>query len=161
MRRLMGSGCRTCFPIPLERSREFGRTRRASLIREFNSKIFPPTPEDLPAEEKSKDAEAATAKPSTEEAPVVSGDATDEPQAKKVKTSTEDLGKDDWEAIEKPNEASSDHAADMSKEGETVEAVELGGSDGKKVEKLVAQQEEGTGASVEYGQPENKLAKDW
>lgn len=161
MRRLMGSGCRTCYPAHLERIREFGRTRRALLTRGFNSKIFPPTPEDLPAEEKSKDAEAATAKPSTEEASVVSDDATNEPQAKKLKTSTEDLGKDDWEAIEKPNEVSSDHAADMSKEGEKVEAVKLGGSDGEKVEKLVAEQEEGTGASVGYGQPENKLAKDW
>ncbi|KAL9070688.1 MAG: hypothetical protein Q9161_004742 [Pseudevernia consocians] len=131
---------------------------------EWLPKIFPPTPEpeDLPTREEPAEAGAATAKPSTGEASAVSKDtSTGEPEAKKLKTSVEDLGNDDWEAVEKPTEATSDQAADTTKEGEKVEAVELGGSDGEKVEKPVAEQKEGTGASVGHSQPENMLAKDW
>ena len=164
MRGLMGSGYRTSCPIPLARSREFGISRRALLIQRFYSKIFPPTPEpeDLPTREEPAEAGAATAKPSTGEASAVSKDtSTGEPEPKKLKTSVEDLGNDDWEAVEKPTEATSDQAADTTNEGEKVEAIELGGSDGEKVEKPVAEQNEGTGASVGHSQPENMLAKDW
>ncbi len=158
----MGSGYRTSCPVPLERSQELGRTRRALLIQRLYSKIFPPTPEDLPAkDEPAAEAEAATAKPSTEDASVVSKDTADERQAKKLKASTEDLGSDDWETVEKPNETISDQAADTSEEVEKVEAVKLGGSDGEEAEKPVVEPEEGTGASVGHGQPENTLAKDW
>lgn len=49
----------------------------------------------------------------------------------------------------------------MSEDGEKVEAVELGASDGEKVEKPVVEEKEGAGASGGHGQPENMLAKDW
>ena len=42
-----------------------------------------------------------------------------------------------------------------------MEAVELRGSEGEKVEKPVAEQREGAGAGVGHSQPENMLAKDW
>ena len=157
----MGSGYRKSCPVPLERNQEYGRTRGALLIQRLHSKIFPPTQEDLPTKDEPAEAEAAAAKPSTGDASVVSKDTADERQAKKLKTSTEDLGSDDWETVEKPNEAISDQAADTSEEGEKVEAVQLGGSDGEEVEKRVVEQKEGTGASVGHGQPENTLAKDW
>lgn len=129
---------------------------------EWLPKIFPPRPEDLPTKEEPAEAGAATAKPSTEEASAASNETTDEPQAKKLKTSTEDLDKDDWEAVEKPTEATADEAADtLGEEGEKVEAAELGGSDGEKVEKPVAEQKGGTGTSVGHAQPESTLAKDW
>lgn len=114
----------------------------------------------MSTKEEPREAEAATAKPSTQEASTVSNDTTDEPQAKKLKTSTDDLGKDDWETVEKPNEASSDQAKNLNEKGEKVEAV-AGGSVREDVEKPVAEQKEGAGASVVHGQPENMLAKDW
>ena len=49
----------------------------------------------------------------------------------------------------------------MSEEGEKVEAVELGGSDGEKIEKPGVEEREGIEASGGHGQPENLLAKDW
>ena len=160
MRGLMGSGCRTSCPIPLERSPELGRTRRTLLIRGICSKIFPPTPEDLSAKEEPAESESLPAKPAAGEAPAVSKDtSTGAPQAKKLNTSTEDLGKDDWEAVEKPNEATSDEAADMSEEGEKVEAVEFGGSDGEKVGKSIEKQKGESKADAV--QSENMLAKDW
>lgn len=55
----------------------------------------------------------------------------------------------------------SDLAADLSEEGEKVEAVELGGSDGEKIEKPGVEEGEGIGASVGHSQTENMLAKDW
>lgn len=148
-------------PIP---SHPTGRKAKNQSKREFltchysHSKIFPPTPEDLASEDGPTEAEAATVKePLSEEASVVSNDAASEPQAKKLKTSTEDLDKDDWEAVEKPSET----ATDVSEEGEEVEAVGLGGSgsDGEKVEKNVVGRKEETKAGVL--QPENTLAKDW
>ncbi len=61
--------------------------------------------------------------------------------------------------MEKPNEATYDDAADLTEEGEKVEAVELGGSDGEKIEKPVEKQKgESVAGTV---QPENILAKDW
>ena len=131
------------------------------LIHGINSKIFPPTPEDLPKNEEPTEAEVTTAKPSTEEVSTVSNDAINEPHAKKLKASTEDLAKDDWETVEKPNEAILDQEADLSEEGEKVEAVDLDGSDGEKVEKPVAEQNKETRASVGIDQPKNMLAKDW
>lgn len=97
------------------------------------------------------------------DASAVNNDAAGEPQAKKLKTSTEDLDKDDWEAVEKPSET----ATDASGEGEEVEAAELGGSDGEKVERTVVEEKEGTVAEEKEEtkagglQPENTLAKDW
>lgn len=139
--------------------RETGKPRANVSLR--SSKIFPPTPEDLPGkEEEPAEAEAATAKPSTgEAASAVSNDATDESHTKKLKTSTGDLGKDDWEAVEKPNETTSDEAGDIGEEGEKVEAAGLGGSEGEKVEKPVGKQ--GGESKAGAVQPENMLAKDW
>ncbi|KAF6232562.1 hypothetical protein HO173_009230 [Letharia columbiana] len=127
---------------------------------EWLPKIFPPTPEDLSAKEEPAESESLPAKPAAEEAPAVSKDtSTGAPQARKLKTSTEDLGKDDWEAVEKPNEATSDEAADMSEEGEKVEAVEFGGSDGEKVGKSIEEQK--GESKTDAVQSENMLAKDW
>ena len=111
----------------------------------LSRKIFPPTPEDLSAEEQ------AAASETNEDAPTVSKDTTanSEPQSKKLKTSTEDLDTDDWEAVEKP---------DMSEEGEKVEAVKFGGNDGQKIEKVVGEKQK---AESEAVQPENILTKDW
>lgn len=130
-----------------------------------SSKIFPPTPDDLPAEE----GNPAKSETATEEAPApVSEDTTtttSESQNKKLKTSTteaEDLGKDDdWEAVEKPtaSEETAAAATDMSEgEGEKVEAVE---SDGEKVEKPVidAAGKQMKGGAVQL--ESNMLAKDW
>ena len=119
----------------------------------YSSKIFPPTQEDLPANENPAESET------TEDAPAVSKDtSSSEPQSKKLKTSTtEDLGNEDWEAVEKPTSDEAAAAADMSEEGEKVEAVELGGSDGEKIEKPAVVGEQKGGAV----QPENMLAKDW
>ena len=131
-------------------------SKRTSNTLSLSSKIFPPTPEDLPFKE-----EPAESKP-TEEVRAVSKDTTttSETQPKRFNASTEDLGKDDWEAVEKPNEAASDETADMSDEGEKVEAVELGGSDGEKIEKpVIEQQKEKSKAGAV--QSENMLAKDW
>ena len=113
----------------------------------LSRKIFPPTPEGLPAKEQAAEPET------NEDAPAVSKDTTanSEPQSKKLKTSTDDLDQDDWEAVEKP---------DMSEEGEKVEAVEFAGGEGEKVEKTVGGKQE---AGLEAGavQPENILTKDW
>lgn len=76
-----------------------------------------------------------------------------------LKTSTDDLGKDDWETVEKPSVPTSEQASDMNEEGESVEAAELGGSEEGKPEKPLGKQKEESKASVI--QPENVLAKDW
>ena len=117
-------------------------------ISSLSSKIFPPTPEDLPAEEQAARSET------DEDAPAVSKDTTanSEPQSKKLKTSTEDLDQDDWEAVEKP---------DMSEEGEKVEAVELSGNDDQKVEKTVGGEKQKGESEAATMQPENILTKDW
>ena len=120
-------------------------------------KIFPPTPEDIPVEKEPTEAETTSGESTIESASAVSNDNTtdDQPQAKKLKTSTEDLEKDDWEAIEKPSET----AAEMSEEGEKVEAGEVGGSDGETLEKPVRDEKYETNAGV--AQQRNMLAKDW
>ena len=113
----------------------------------LSSKIFPPTPEDISAEEQAAGSETK------EDAPVVSKDTTanSEPQSKKLKTSSEDSDKDDWEAVEKP---------DMSEEGEKVDAVEFGGNNGQKVEKTVGEKPKAD-SKAGAAQPENILTKDW
>ncbi|CAD6587094.1 MAG: hypothetical protein ASARMPREDX12_002745 [Alectoria sarmentosa] len=124
---------------------------------EWLPKIFPPTPEDIPVEKEPTEAETTSGESTIESASAVSNDNTtdDQPQAKKLKTSTEDLEKDDWEAIEKPSET----AAEMSEEGEKVEAGEVGGSDGETLEKPVRDEKYETNAGV--AQQRNMLAKDW
>lgn len=160
----MGSGYRTFYPGSTDQKKQ---NHKKSNVSFQSSKIFPPTPDDLPTEE-GNPAESETA---TEEAPAaVSEDTTttSEPQSKKLKTSTteaEDLGKDDdWEAVEKPT-ASDETAAvaavatDMSEgEGEKVEAVE---SDGEKVEKPVVDAEEKQTKGGAVLPENNMLAKDW
>ena len=119
-----------------------------------SSKIFPPTSEDLAANDVPAEPET------TEEASTVSKDSTSrESQTQKLRESTEDLGKDDWEAVEKPTEATSDEAVDLNEEGEKVEAVALGGSDGEEIEKP-AEKQEGK-AKAGTVPPVNMLAKDW
>ena len=129
---------------PLDAEKPEQKVTNISLL---SSKIFPPTPEDLSAKEQAAGSET------DEDAPAVSKTtkANSEPQSKKLKTSTEDLDKDDWEAVEKP---------DMSEEGEKVEAVENADNDGQKVEKTVGEKQK---AETKAGavQPENLLTKDW
>ena len=129
---------------PLNVGKYMQRKAKTNLL---SRKIFPPTPEDLPAKEQAAESET------NEDAPAVSKDTTanGEPQSKKLKTSTEDLDQDDWEAVEKP---------DMSEDGEKVESVESRGHDGQKVEKSVAEKQT---AESEAGavQSENILTKDW
>ena len=118
----------------------------------LSSKIFPPTPGDFPTKENPAESET------TEEASAVSKDTTaSEPQTKQLKPSTEGLGNDDWETVEKPNEATSDEATDVS---EKVQAGKLGGSDGEEIEKPVEEKQKGESkaGAVQQG---NMLAKDW
>lgn len=97
----------------------------------------------------------------TEEASAVSNDTTArEPRRKKLKTSTEDLDNDDWETVEKPDEATTDEPADVSDEGGKAQAGELRGSDGEKIEKPVEEKQNGESEAGAV-QPENMLAKDW
>ena len=118
----------------------------------LSSKIFPPTPGDLPTKENPAESGAK------DEASAVSTDTTaSEPQTKKLKPSTEDLGNDDWETVEKPNEAISDEATDVSGK---VQAGKLGGSDGEEIEKPVEEKQKGE-SKASAVQPENMLAKDW
>ena len=134
-----------------EREAEQKKSNSPSL----SSKIFPPTLEDLPAKENPAESET------TEEASAVSKDTTaSEPQSKKLKTSTEDLDNDDWETVEKPDEATSDEPTDVSEEGGKAQAGELRGSDGEKIEKPVEEKQKGESEAGAV-QPENMLAKDW
>ena len=127
---------------------------KRSLIRPFylSSKIFPPTPDDLPAQELPAESEEASA---------VSKDTTaSEPRSKKLKTSTGDLDNDDWETVEKPDEATSEEPTDVSEEGGKAQAGELRGSDGEKIEKPVEETQKGASEAGAV-RPENMLAKDW
>lgn len=157
MRGLMGSGCRT-FYLSKDPPRWKEKQSNRSLIRPFylSSKIFPPTPDDLPAKEEDP-AESEV----TEEASAVSQDATaGEPQSKKLKTSTGDLDNDGWETVEKPDEATSEEPTDVSGEGGKVQAGELRGGDGEKIEKTVEETQKGASEAGAM-RPENMLAKDW
>ena len=127
------------------------KMEKLTCLCHLSSKIFPPTPQDLPSkEEDTAEASNNPLKASTSEASAAINDPTTEPQTKKLKTSTSELGNDDWEAIEKPtNEAtatSDNAAADMSEEG-----VEK-----DKVEKVVGKAKAGS-----VGLENNMLAKDW
>lgn len=129
---------------PLNAGSYMQRKANTNLL---SRKVFPPTPEDLPTKEQAAESET------NEDAPAVSKDTTanSESQGRKLKTSTEDLDQDDWEAVEKP---------DMSEDGKKVEPLESGGNDGQKVEKSVAEKQI---AESEAGavQSENVLTKDW
>ena len=135
----------------------------------LSSKIFPPTPQDLPStEEDTAEASTITSKPSAPEASVATNDPTAEPQTKKLKTSASELSNEDWEAVEKPpNEATatSDNAAAESREaGEKAKGAELDdeSDDGEKVEKVVGKGEGDRTAKTGGVQLENNmLAKDW
>ena len=131
--------------------------QKLTCLCHLSSKIFPPTPEDLPSEEEDT-AEASTtpSKPSTSEASAAINDPTAEPQTKKLKTSTSELGNDDWEAIEKPtNEATA--TSDNAAAGMSEEEVEK-----DKVEKFVGKGEgDGTAKAGSAGLENNMLAKDW
>ena len=122
-----------------------------------HSKIFPPTPDDLPPE-KPAPKDAAT----TEQAPAANPDTTTttEPSAEELKPEAEDIDKD-WEPVEKPSETASEKTTDISEEGEKVEAPDLGGSDGEKVEKpetkAVVEEAAATGKVL----PQSSLEKDW
>lgn len=167
MRGLMGCGCRMwgffcclCLVVPvvLDCQKE---SMNANASSSPSSKIFPPTPSDLPSTENPSTVEGEEGK---EEASTVNTDIAGEPQTKKVKTSAEELDKDEWETIEKPSET----GTDVSEEGVEVEAeAVVGGSEvGKTVgdagegkEVAVAEREE----EMKAGglQPGNMLARDW
>lgn len=164
MRGLMGNGYRTFYPRSAGKKKQ---SRKKINVSFQSSKIFPPTPDDLPTEGNPAESETAT-----EEAPAVVSENTttttsSEPQSKKLKTSTtaaEDLDKDDdWEAVEKPTAseetAATAAATDVSEgEGEKVEAVE---SDGEKIEKPVIDAEGKQKKAGAVQLEKNMLAKDW
>lgn len=155
MRGLMGSGCRE-FRWPL-----YDETINVSWWLETIAdctilcrRIFPPTPGELPsaAEEEGPQDEAPTA---TSTSPL-----TEEPQSKKLKTSSEDIEKD-WEAVDKPSETASEKNTDISEEGEKVEAPRLADEEGEKVEKP---KETGVVDDLaDSGEvlPKSALLKDW
>lgn len=122
-----------------------------------HSKIFPPTPNDLPPE---KQAPKDTI--TTEQAPAANPDTTTttEPSAEKLKPETEDIDKD-WEPVEKPSETASEKTTDISEEGEKVEAPDLGGSDGEKVEKPETKDVVEEAAATGQVLPQSSLEKDW
>ena len=126
-------------------------------ISTLSSKIFPPTAEELPAEEPETGAEKGTGH--TSEA--VSKDTTAiEPSSKKLKP--ESVAVDEgWEPIEKPSETTSEKTTDISEEGEKVEAPDLAGSDGEKIEKPEPKDALEEAAISGKVLPENTLGKDW
>lgn len=136
----------------------------------FYRKIFPPTAEEVGAEEKVAEEENEVKEPM----PVAVGKQAvpgEESQAKKAKTGSEDLDTG-WEDVEKPSETTEgekatdiseegEKATDISEEGEKVEAPELGGSDGEKVER--PGEKEQVDELAESGEvlPKSSLLKDW
>lgn len=163
----MRLGYRACYTLLLK--------ERNWLIRlRYTRKIFPPTPEDLPAAAESTEPTDQPDKtgPTTTENPSTSA-----PAPKKPKTASEEIDKD-WEAVDKPSEpatdisedgekvdrpseAESEKATDISDEGEKVEAPDLGADDGEKVEKPVPK--EPVDELAESGEvlPKSGLLKDW
>ena len=121
------------------------------------SKIFPPTPDELPPE---KQAPKDTA--TTEQAPAANADSptTTESSAEKLKPETEDIEKD-WEPVEKPSETASEKTTDISEEGEKVEAPDLGGSDGEAIEKPETKDVVEEAAATGEILPQSSLGKDW
>lgn len=120
-------------------------------------KIFPPTPEELPAQE---DLEESEQSPSTDIVAASASTGAEEPAAKKLKTDSEDIDKD-WEAVEKPNEAVSEKGNEMSEEGEKIEATDLSKDDGEKVEKPTEREPLDAAAMSGEAAPKNALLKDW
>ena len=83
-----------------------------------------------------------------------------EPASKQLQPETEDLEKG-WETVEQPSQTASEKTTDVSEEGEKVEAPDLAGSNGEKIEKPEAKEvlkEEAVSGKVV---PESTLAKDW
>ncbi|KAK4692545.1 hypothetical protein P7C71_g4684, partial [Lecanoromycetidae sp. Uapishka_2] len=120
-------------------------------------KVFPPSPEELPTQEKPKEAEEAA---STEAGAVGLPTNAEEPASKKLKTDSEDLDKD-WEAVEKPSEAASEKGTEISEEGEKVEAPDLSKDDGEKIEKPSEKNPLDAAAETGEAVPRNALANDW
>lgn len=118
-------------------------------------KIFPPTSEELPPNEQPTEAvEDHTSK-------AVSKDTTaSEPLSKKLKPESEAVD-EGWEPVEKPNDTASEKTTDISDEGEKVEAPDLAGSDGEKVEKSEPKDVLEEGAVSEKVMPEHTIGKDW
>ena len=121
----------------------------------LSRKIFPPTDGELP----NKENPAEGGKPKNETRPVGNTGSGDEPQTKKLRTGSEDIEKE-WEAVEKPSETNSAARSEIS-EGEKVEAVELGGSDGEEIEKPEESEGQKTADSVGGSAPKSGLLKDW
>ena len=121
------------------------------------SKIFPPTADELPPQK-----QAPEDTTTTEQAPAVSTDtSTTEPLAEKPISDAEDIEKD-WEPVEKPSETASEKTTtDISEEGEKVEAPDLGGSDGEKIEKPETKDVLDEAAATGKVLPQNSLEKDW
>ena len=122
-----------------------------------HSKIFPPTPDDLPLEK-----QASEDTSTTEQAPAANADTTttSEPSAEELKPEAEDIDKD-WEPVEKPSETASEKTTDISEEGEKVEAPDLGGSDGETVEKPETKDVMEEAAATGKVLPQSSLEKDW
>jgi len=79
---------------------------------------------------------------------------------RKLKTVSDELGKDDWEAVEKPSEVSSEKGNTLSEEGEKVEKPDLAESEGEVIEKP-NESLDAAGAVNGGEQVQNNLAKDW
>ena len=63
--------------------------------------------------------------------------------------------------MEKPSETASEKTADISEEGEQVEAPDLGGSDGEKIEKPETKDVLDEAAATGKVLPQSSLEKDW
>lgn len=135
----MGSGCRKFYSL---------LKIRPFLTRLPDSKIFPPTKDELPSTD-------STDQPGT----TTNATTTNDTQPQKPKPSTSDIEKD-WEAVDKPSETASEKATDISDEGEKVEAPKLADEEGEKVEK--PKEKEPVDELAESGEVLPKgLLKDW
>ncbi|KAL2037572.1 hypothetical protein N7G274_009685 [Stereocaulon virgatum] len=124
---------------------------------EWLPKIFPPTAKELPAGKPATEAGPGTGQSSE----AVSEDTTtNQPSLKKPKAESEAVD-EGWEPIEKPSETISDKTTDISEEGEKVEAPDLAGSDGEKVEKPEPRDVLEEAAVSGKVLPANTLGKDW
>ncbi|KAL9104286.1 MAG: hypothetical protein Q9163_000727 [Psora crenata] len=129
-----------------------GKDERA--YEEWLPKLFPPTKEELSAvSEQNRDPQEEV----EGSAVIVRKEETEGSHSKNAKPDSQEASRDDWEAVEKPIETPSERETELSEEGEKIEGVELGESDGEQVEKPSG----GSGsieAAVAVG---NKLANDW
>ncbi len=160
MKKLTRNGCRKfSFPKSIQNRTWHAITCRvwdfANILMQ-HSKIFPPTADELPPEEQAPEDTATT-----EPAPAVSTDATTtKAPTEKLKSDAEDIEKD-WEPVEKPSETASEKTTDISEEGEKVEAPDLGGSDGEKIEKPETKDVLDEAAATGKVLPQSSLEKDW